>query len=1007
MLVESRTCIHWNTSLQQRADAWIQGCEFKHEHCFDAGENLFFTTNLGEEVFMQGMKAWHDEKTLWSYTSGNCMAACHYTQIIWSWTNTVGCSAKVCPVLKTVDGEYKDAMLFACYYYPRGNFLGHFPFSRGLPCTGCAEGDTCSNGLCVSSGPDAKLAPDVVKMLTPRTPVRYSLPINALKGFEALVKDFISQDRQKPQHFTLGYENKKGPTGAQRSKHPDNATSSSGGKTWTERDHYPHPSREGTRLMTKNKYRPTELGSNSSKERQDHRLGRNEHREKLARIKELETESEQEMEREKEERERQKAEEIQRWKQKELDRQRHIKQREKEVQRKRKEKMLKMRQKELKRQKELRRKEKERILEEQNQKEIERYKLGGKLKKEHNKKEKIKIQKEDDTYRQRHKTQKPESEVRSHRNHIPERGETLGRLTKEKEHALKRKENSEEIVERNVEKERKNGKRGTTESNLSGQSKKEISKQNISVVQKEKEARSQNKKRKHGQNMDGMQVKEAYREHGAGHGKQRKQDYEEEESKNQIRIQDRDDNTGNRVVKVSQQRNGSEEEKKVKSKSQQSLNGITASKHGKVYSEENSQSVPTFNRDKGRWGKGSQGSSFEHRRQGRRMSGHRDSSKSSRKDQFLSQYVASQDQRDQNKPRQNKSHLTRVYKYPVKVTGHDSKETSTRPSIVTVVRVLSRAQIERLEEEYKNKKYRPVIIRNPSRPKEKMPLRLEKPDTSGPSIPKRPVKRIESYNTTQTSSRFALNNGSSDYTSIDSNSIYRPRHEISNLKLREVHGDNQKAHKVENLGKWPSTDNGGRGQWSASKSHQQRRKSHSKKNRTKSDWFRKPSSYKRKHATDKNKSKCRDGNPMCEVWEDQCIENYRVRLTCPLTCGICDHHHKKKANWVRQPRVRLSSYHTSRYLSPESYHRASQTLESKRSNEKHRNSRYHARHKNSQHTSKETRPQSFKVMPNKSSGGDHQKTHANLQISRNFRRGTGRHGEKSGETERYKVERVL
>ncbi|RUS82587.1 hypothetical protein EGW08_009661 [Elysia chlorotica] len=194
--------MHWNTSLQHRADAWIQGCDFKHENCLDAGENLFFTTAQGDDVFLQGMKAWHDEKSLWSYSSGNCKAACHYTQIIWSWTTTVGCSAKICPLLRTSNKVFKDALLFACYYYPRGNFMGHFPFSRGSPCSKCAGGDTCTDKLCVSSGPESRSAPDVVKSLNPRTPVRENLPVTSLRGFQSLVQTYVSQARKVPQSLT-------------------------------------------------------------------------------------------------------------------------------------------------------------------------------------------------------------------------------------------------------------------------------------------------------------------------------------------------------------------------------------------------------------------------------------------------------------------------------------------------------------------------------------------------------------------------------------------------------------------------------------------------------------------------------------------------------------------------------------------------------------------------------------------------------------------------------------
>ncbi|XP_012943242.2 uncharacterized protein LOC101862896 [Aplysia californica] len=85
--------------------------------------------------------------------------------MVWSYTISIGCSAVVCPSLTTRTRAVKDAMYLVCYYYPRGNMMGVNPYTRGQSCSKCASGDTCSNRLCMSSGPESKLAPDIVKML--------------------------------------------------------------------------------------------------------------------------------------------------------------------------------------------------------------------------------------------------------------------------------------------------------------------------------------------------------------------------------------------------------------------------------------------------------------------------------------------------------------------------------------------------------------------------------------------------------------------------------------------------------------------------------------------------------------------------------------------------------------------------------------------------------------------------------------------------------------------------
>ncbi|XP_059147631.1 trichohyalin-like [Physella acuta] len=180
----------WNVSLQQRADNWARRCLFKHERSPDVGENLFFDTDHQNGVYSRGLKAWYDEKTNWGYTDQGCRGTCHYTQVVWSYTTNVGCSAHVCPNLNVGGRMIKNAMYLVCFYYPRGNFVGHFPYAKGQACSDCAEGDTCLDGLCVSSGPESKLAPDFVKAMPSQSLTMSSSHISTLDAFKSLSQQF-------------------------------------------------------------------------------------------------------------------------------------------------------------------------------------------------------------------------------------------------------------------------------------------------------------------------------------------------------------------------------------------------------------------------------------------------------------------------------------------------------------------------------------------------------------------------------------------------------------------------------------------------------------------------------------------------------------------------------------------------------------------------------------------------------------------------------------------------
>jgi len=73
----------------------------------------------------------------------------HYTAMIWSNTNKVGCG-----VTEYVDGKW-FAKLYTCNYGPAGNYIGGQMYKQGRACSQCPSGTSCSlsyPGLCSKEG---------------------------------------------------------------------------------------------------------------------------------------------------------------------------------------------------------------------------------------------------------------------------------------------------------------------------------------------------------------------------------------------------------------------------------------------------------------------------------------------------------------------------------------------------------------------------------------------------------------------------------------------------------------------------------------------------------------------------------------------------------------------------------------------------------------------------------------------------------------------------------------
>ena len=134
----------WSDSLAQYAQQWVnhlaetQNCEMIHRPNYNGGkfqqiygENLFWASAIelaaGQKQQQQFtptevVKAWAEEEQFYDYQSNQCQAGedCgHYTQMVWHESQQVGCAIAVCA---------DKSQIWACNYYPRGNYIGERPY---------------------------------------------------------------------------------------------------------------------------------------------------------------------------------------------------------------------------------------------------------------------------------------------------------------------------------------------------------------------------------------------------------------------------------------------------------------------------------------------------------------------------------------------------------------------------------------------------------------------------------------------------------------------------------------------------------------------------------------------------------------------------------------------------------------------------------------------------------------------------------------------------------------
>ncbi|XP_013206605.1 peptidase inhibitor 16 [Microtus ochrogaster] len=141
--------MRWDDHLAAFAKAYAQKCVWGHnKERGRRGENLFAITDEGMDVPL-AVGNWFEEREHYNLSTATCdpgQMCGHYTQVVWSKTERIGCGSHFCESLHGV--EEANIHLLVCNYEPPGNVKGRKPYQEGTPCSQCPVGYNCKNSLC-------------------------------------------------------------------------------------------------------------------------------------------------------------------------------------------------------------------------------------------------------------------------------------------------------------------------------------------------------------------------------------------------------------------------------------------------------------------------------------------------------------------------------------------------------------------------------------------------------------------------------------------------------------------------------------------------------------------------------------------------------------------------------------------------------------------------------------------------------------------------------------------
>jgi pathogenesis-related protein 1 len=121
--------LEWSSELAAYAQRWadslaMRDCAFEHRPHYPGrknyGENIFWGSD--SYVAVDASRSWYNEIEEYVYgplTPSNWYGTGHYTQMVWSTTQSVGIGAATCT---------SGAVIIVANYDPPGNYMGQKPY---------------------------------------------------------------------------------------------------------------------------------------------------------------------------------------------------------------------------------------------------------------------------------------------------------------------------------------------------------------------------------------------------------------------------------------------------------------------------------------------------------------------------------------------------------------------------------------------------------------------------------------------------------------------------------------------------------------------------------------------------------------------------------------------------------------------------------------------------------------------------------------------------------------
>ncbi|XP_072042763.1 GLIPR1-like protein 1 [Amphiura filiformis] len=162
--------MYWDDNEANEAEQWAAACTAGHNR---GGQNMWGNSgSLGSPPGgVRATNGWHFEYNWYNHDANSCSAICgHYTQVVWSTTNKVGCGAAFCPkVVDSYTGKtHSNWWIVICNYSPGGN-NGRRPYTKGPSCEGCEPGESawcfenkCSKYISIKTSGHESVTVDII-----------------------------------------------------------------------------------------------------------------------------------------------------------------------------------------------------------------------------------------------------------------------------------------------------------------------------------------------------------------------------------------------------------------------------------------------------------------------------------------------------------------------------------------------------------------------------------------------------------------------------------------------------------------------------------------------------------------------------------------------------------------------------------------------------------------------------------------------------------------------------